>query len=166
MRKLDPETVITLYIEQHLTLEQIAKRYHCTRPNVYYCLKKQGVTREQGTWIHLACDFCGDDIKRTRYRCKKTRSKQNFCDVRCHGHATRLHSSFQWQHGQRVARENISYVFDLKPEQIVHHKDGNHWNNDLENLVVFASQREHMRCHKGLVCCSLWDGDPNIPPLL
>ena len=37
---------------------------------------------------------------------------------------------------------------DLRPGEVVHHKDGNKRNNNPENLMVFQSQAEHARWHK------------------
>ena len=33
----------------------------------------------------------------------------------------------------------------LKPEEVVHHIDGNTSNNDIDNLMLFPSQREHKK---------------------
>ena len=35
----------------------------------------------------------------------------------------------------------------LKPEEIVHHKDGNKLNNKIENLGLFENTKEHSRFH-------------------
>ncbi|WP_286945806.1 HNH endonuclease [Acetobacterium sp. UBA5834] len=35
----------------------------------------------------------------------------------------------------------------LKPEEVVHHRDGNRYNNDPENLVVFPSVGDHTKFH-------------------
>jgi hypothetical protein len=35
----------------------------------------------------------------------------------------------------------------LKPEEVIHHKDGNGINNNIENLGLFANQAEHVRYH-------------------
>ncbi len=36
----------------------------------------------------------------------------------------------------------------LKKEEVVHHKDGNRLNNNIDNLMVFASQADHAFYHK------------------
>lgn len=35
-----------------------------------------------------------------------------------------------------------------KPGEVVHHKDGNRSNNDLDNLEILPSQSEHMKLHQ------------------
>jgi uncharacterized C2H2 Zn-finger protein len=44
-----------------------------------------------------------------------------------------------------IAEKNIGRK--LKPDEIVHHKDGNKLNNSPENLYVFSSQKEHQKLH-------------------
>ena len=44
-----------------------------------------------------------------------------------------------------VAEKNIGRK--LKPNEIVHHKDGNKFNNSPENLYVFSSQEDHQKLH-------------------
>ena len=44
-----------------------------------------------------------------------------------------------------VAEKNIGRK--LKPNEIVHHIDGNKLNNSSENLQIFSSQDEHQKLH-------------------
>jgi len=46
----------------------------------------------------------------------------------------------------RIVMENNIGRY-LRPEEIVHHIDGNKKNNNISNLVLFPSQREHRLCH-------------------
>ena len=36
---------------------------------------------------------------------------------------------------------------ELKPEEVVHHRDGNKYNNDPNNLTVFPDQASHSKFH-------------------
>ncbi|WP_352400124.1 HNH endonuclease signature motif containing protein [Anaerotignum sp.] len=38
----------------------------------------------------------------------------------------------------------------LKPGEVVHHIDGDRRNNNPENILVFASQKEHAKLHAEL----------------
>lgn len=38
---------------------------------------------------------------------------------------------------------------ELKPEEVVHHKDSNKKNNFEDNLIVFASNSDHISYHNG-----------------
>jgi len=44
-----------------------------------------------------------------------------------------------------VAEKNIGRR--LRPDEVVHHKDGNKLNNSPNNLQVFSSQDEHHSLH-------------------
>lgn len=49
-------------------------------------------------------------------------------------------------HEHRIAAKQL-LGRDLLPGEIVHHKDGNKQNNDINNLEVFTNQSEHCRSH-------------------
>ena len=51
------------------------------------------------------------------------------------------------RHEHRVVAEQM-LGRSLRPGEVVHHIDGNKRNNAPENLMVFASQAEHVRWHK------------------
>ena len=47
---------------------------------------------------------------------------------------------------RRVVEKNIGRR--LLPNEIIHHRDGNKLNNNIENLQIFSSQDEHHSLHK------------------
>lgn len=61
--------------------------------------------------------------------------------------------------GQQMAREAVSTYFDLPKGAVVHHEDADNMNNAIENLLVFASQSDHLKWHHGVNKVSpIWDG--------
>jgi len=38
----------------------------------------------------------------------------------------------------------------LKPEEVIHHIDFNKLNNDIDNLMVFPTNKEHIKFHTKL----------------
>lgn len=52
-----------------------------------------------------------------------------------------------YQH-RKVMEEHLGRK--LKKGEVVHHKDGNPANNSIENLMLFANEREHMAYHASI----------------
>lgn len=59
----------------------------------------------------------------------------------------RTYTKIYGRHEHRVVAEQI-LGRPLQPGEVVHHIDGNKRNNAPENLMVFASQAEHVKWHK------------------
>lgn len=59
----------------------------------------------------------------------------------------RTYTKVYGRHEHRVVAEQM-LGRPLKPGEVVHHLDGNKRNNAPENLMVFASQAEHVLWHK------------------
>lgn len=51
------------------------------------------------------------------------------------------------RHTHRIVAEQI-LGRPLKPGEVVHHIDRNKRNNNPDNLMVFASQADHVKWHK------------------
>lgn len=56
------------------------------------------------------------------------------------------YEKFLGRHTHRVVAE-LMLGRPLRPEEVVHHIDGNKRNNAPENLMVFQSQAEHAAWH-------------------
>ena len=155
--QVDPLQVVVWYTKDHLTMEQIGRLIGKTRQRVCQVLKQAGITASQGTWVSRACGFCGVEIKVRRVLARK--NTESFCHAE-HYYASRENPSYRpWKQGQRLARAIVSQHFTLLPGHVVHHKDSDNHNNNRENLMVFASNAEHIAHHHGKsAVVPLWDG--------
>lgn len=148
------QVLVDLYTKEHLTCAEIATRYGVTRQAIAYRLRNAGVTSEQGEWVNRRCAYCQDAMRVTRKRART--HKWVFCNQE-HYYAFLGKSGYQeWRHGGRLARAVVAQHFELLPEYVVHHKDGDQRNNDRANLMVFESNSDHMAHHRGRKVTPLW----------
>lgn len=159
---LKPQDVVSMYSVQHLAPSEIARLTSVTRQAVWKLLQKNGVITHKGvgggTRVKVRCDYCGSEYETTRSRWRH--SKEHFCGAECYYASRENPQYFQSRHGQRIARAIVSQHFNLQPDYVVHHKDGDNRNNDIANLSVYASNVDHIKAthHKNSVVCPLWDG--------
>ena len=148
--KKRPETqdMVVMYTERHLTLRQIGALVGMTAAGVSKRLKAAGVSASDGEWVTEPCDYCGTVTKIARCRWRKT--AKHFCSTQCYYKSRENPDYYQWRHGQNIARQIVARLFPLMPQHVVHHIDGNTANNSISNLLVFASQGDHMRHHHGV----------------
>jgi len=157
MRHLyDVNAIVRWYTKDHLTCQEIADKVGVTRQSIANRLRRAHVTSEQGEWAETRCAFCSTQIRVTRKRWRT--HTRVFCNAE-HYYALLGDSGYTpWRHGSRLARAIVAQHFDLRSEQIVHHKDGDQRHNDLSNLAVYASHADHMAHHRGRQVDAVWDG--------
>ena len=150
---INTDYLVKLYIVEHLTLREIGKKVKLSAPGVQKRLKAAGITSEQGEWVGKECEFCGKEYKITR-----SRKGNKYCSTACYGAAITSPQSHLWRHGQRLARLIVAQHYPLQPGHVVHHVDGDDRNNDRRNLVVYASQGDHISAHRGGKTTPIWTG--------
>ena len=157
------QDIVVMYTEKHLTLRDIGKLTGMSHVGVSKRLKKAGIETKAGTWVKTHCAFCGKDLEirrqRFRYRNKDgSRRRGHFCNLACYVASLENPGYRPWRHGMRLARAIVSQYYRLEEGNIVHHIDGDERNNNLDNLMVFKNQAEHMRHHRGGKVTPLWHG--------
>ena len=140
---------------------KVKENNFCNR-NCYFEFKR----RNQ---IRVKCEKCGVDVIKS----PSNKTKRNFCSPQClmktlnsELNPTRMNDrtreklrkarlgigegkSYPKMYGRHEHRVNAEEKIGrpLKRREVVHHIDGNRQNNNLENLMVFPSQREHAAWH-------------------
>ena len=156
-KHIKTQDVVTWYIRDHLTLAEIAKLTGMSRPAVHKRLKNAGITAEQGTWVSVACSFCGKAIRKRRGAWRKV--EKPYCNPACYYADLENPGYKPWRQGQRLARALVSQYFTIPDGAVVHHKDGDNRNNDKANLAVYASNGDHVKAHRTRKPVDLlWDG--------
>lgn len=140
-------------------MAELGKRYGVSRQRMAQVFESRGVQKRPLS-VQVHCSSCGKELTRNRARIKR----RMFCDMDCYRVKLRESEFQEDRHGRRLARAAVEQVFPLPEGCVVHHVDGNQGNNDLQNLMVFASHADHMRWHRygleesGVV--PLWRGKP------
>jgi len=125
--------------------------------------------------VRVNCSYCGAEklIKPSRMKI----IKNHFCNKECHDKYQSLFrkgtNNPSWKGGKTIAARgyihvycpdhpyanNKGYVSEhrlvmekhlnrlLVPKEVVHHKDGNVKNNDINNLELFSDNGAHARLH-------------------
>jgi hypothetical protein len=141
-------------------MKQIADELGVTRQAIYKALNKAGINTSNAIAAHInvSCTVCGKETSVRRCAFRKT--KHHFCSGACyyawlkHGNGNPL---IMHRHSGRIAREIIQQHYALQPNNIVHHEDRNQYNNNLNNLKVFANQGDHIKHHRDCGATPIWE---------
>lgn len=148
--------IMTMWNNNEMSMADMSKKYKVTRQCIYKILKKAGCDVSKRR-IPVSCNTCGKEIIRTR---KQIRTRKRiFCSVDCYRAWFASISQYDTSnYGSRVAREKVRQYFDLQEGNIVHHINGHGLDNDLDNLVVYRNQGDHLRAHRGFDAEPIWIG--------
>ncbi len=138
--------IIAAYTINLWSMQEIANLLHVSRNAVFKILKSHGVDTSKRT-IEVSCTTCGNAIFRNRKRVRLQRN--HFCSQDCYTSFLNAGKSGydEYRNSGRIAHAVVSKYFKLLPGHIVHHKDSNRYNNQIDNLMVFANQGDHIRYH-------------------
>lgn len=134
--ELDPQLIAEMYVQQNMTLQEIAKSLHRTGKTVLRAFLASGVPmRPRGPRDAAHCRKCAYET---------IRDKQGYLLRRRPEHPRANSRGYVREHilvmEQKIGRP-------ILPTEDVHHKDENKANNDPDNLDLFASRGEHIRHH-------------------
>lgn len=144
-------------------ITEIAAALELTRQRVWQIVRSLGLSthRPKGVERNCALVSCRAAIRVPQSRARK--SEKSFCNAE-HYYAWRFNPQFLgWRQGMRLGRAEVAKHFKLEPRHIVHHLDGNERNNEISNLIVFASASDHMRHHHRRSVEPIWRGATVAP---
>jgi len=143
------EKLERLYLQDHLTYEEIGKVYSTTRQYIYKLMKRYGIDTSKGERFKVKCDRCGKEYEVTRKKFKQT--SKHYCGKLCY-FSDRYTGYTPDRYGQMVARRVMAKHLGRRLEilEVVHHIDGDCSNNEIDNLMVFSSNSEHIKYHHSL----------------
>jgi hypothetical protein len=148
-------------------IADIAASYNLTRQAIWHVLKGFCAINPNRKNQRFVCLVCHKNY--TRPNCR-TNTKGAYCSAKCYHANMRTFHFKKSRHGTRLARAAVASCFELQPTHVVHHVDHDERNNELANLVVFATASEHSkyhhweRHHVGLPPLPLWRGDSLVLP--
>lgn len=156
----DQVEIVRRFCEELEPAISIAAAFGVTRQAVYRALQRNGVDTEKRKYP-TTCANCGAELMRTRQRLRDR--ERQFCDRACYyNYIEKVQPGTyrQWRHGQRLARAIVAKRFNLQPGNVVHHIDRDTGNNDIRNLMVFASGSDHLRYHRSDASkpMHIWEG--------
>lgn len=145
-RKLTDDEVIELYLAQLKTMEEIGQMAGVSKVAINNVLIANNV-QYRGGQLARKCRYCGSAFLVRRKAVKK--GVGHYCSVQCSALDRSLGRDMSIP--SRLGRAALINAGHTIPEgAVVHHIDGNRLNNDLSNLRVFDTQREHMQFHHSL----------------
>ena len=121
---------------------------HKKRNNNFFCSKKcANEFRTKKKFVR--CDWCNKQIYRKSSDIK--RNRHNFCDIGCYIDYVNFDKSTVNDKivcGKKLYRLIVeSHIGrSLASHEQIHHIDGNHDNNNIENLVILSCS-EHSKIH-------------------
>lgn len=141
-----------LYLKHHWTLAEIGVHFGKTRQRIWQLIHRYDIDTTQAERFKTTCPVCEKDFETTRRRYRAVALR--YCSQSCY-HAHRLTtSSYKGEDrtGQRLARAVMEKHLGrpLVKNEEVHHLDGNCLNNEIDNIMLFASHSEHVRYHHQL----------------
>ena len=142
------EEIIRLHQVDHWSLEMIARQYHVSRTAIHKMLRAKGVdTSKAASWVSTQCAYCEAPltVRRATYR----RIKHHFCHQDHYTDWLKISGYIPNRSGQRRGRGTVESIYGPLPAgSVVHHKDGNCFNNFPSNLMLFSGHGDHVKWHR------------------
>lgn len=145
---ISKEELEDLYLNKHWNYQEIGKFYGKTRQRICQLIKVYNIDTSTGTRFLTQCPYCDKPFESFRKHFRSVALR--YCSQSCYqAHRASISEYRPHRQGQRLARSLMAkqVARELTSKEVVHHIDGNCDNNDIDNLILFASHSEHLRYH-------------------
>jgi hypothetical protein len=130
------------------------RRYKKNNPERYKEIRKNCIKRNP-----QICVDCGKEIYPESTRCRscnfknrgrkiKMKDKSGYIKVQYPKHPFADEKGYIWEH-RLVVEKRVGRI--LRKEEVIHHINTNKEDNSLKNLMLFPTQKEHMKFHMKIV---------------
>ena len=131
--KIELETLRNLATQQRMSTYDLAKALGRDPETIRKQMVKQNIPRlSRGRAMELNYFWKGG---------RKT-DKDDYILVKCPSHPFSTSDGYIREH--RLIMEMVVGRY-LLPEEVVHHRDTNHQNNDPDNLILYEKNNEHLK---------------------
>ena len=148
------ELIIKRFLVDLTPMAVLAADYGISRQAIHKIVKRAGVNVAAAAQVEVTCAVCGGHYSIARNRARVLNN--TFCSRACYYIFLKRGNYKEHRHSSRLARAIVEQYHTLQAGQVVHHIDGNQSNNRLDNLIVFASQADHVRFHRGFDIQPVW----------
>ena len=154
LTETERKELVRKFVEELTPMAVLATEYGISRQAVHKIIRKTGVDIVAAARPTVACAVCNKSFTAARNRVRAVNTLT--CSRECYHTFLRRNNYKESRSSSRLARKIVSQYHDLRPGEVVHHIDGDQFNNRLENLMVFASAADHVRYHRGFAVKPVW----------
>lgn len=129
-----PRDLLQSLTDQCLTVQEIADAVKASKPVVERALRHYGIRSQKGRGSKLERNYFWKGGRRI--------DKSGYVELKRNDHPCANAAGYVREH--RLVMEQLLGRY-LRPEEVVHHKDGNRQNNHPDNLQLFSSNGLHLR---------------------
>ena len=154
LNETERKEIVRKFVEELIPMAALATEYGISRQAIHKIIRKAGIDIVAAAKVKKTCAVCNRTVIVARNRARQVNTLT--CSRECYYAYLKRNGYRPNNQGSRFARKLVSMYHELKRGEVVHHIDGDQSNNRLENLMVFASQADHLRYHRGFEIKPVW----------
>ncbi len=159
-----------LYTDRCYSCADLANLAGVSRIAIWKKLQKLNVITKKGqNKPTLVCSHCHKSFTINRKKFFRSTTTHPFCSKTCYFAFMRNPNYIQNRWGTKLGRKSICEYLSLSTlgnglpySSVIHHINSNKLNNNIKNLVLFASSSDHQKFHHNVnPVTPIYDGSKN-----